>query len=191
MKSFNRFLRKFRAVNSLFLILLAIPVALSSAYLYIAPYDAAGRTTWYNLHLFLGFVLIVSFIVHGAMNWRAIRSYLRQKTQDVVRPRGEGLIAVSVFTVLVLGVIAFPAFLGFMQARNVPGTDTGTLTAANLNSCGSCPFLRSYGSCHGGTRFSLGNTTFIGSDNGESYVEDASYDTTGAASNPYSYYGAN
>lgn len=187
MKSFNGFKRQLRAVNSLLLVLTAIPVALSSVYLYIAPYDAAGRTTWNNLHLFLGFVLIVSFVIHGTMNWRAVRSYLRQKSQDIVRPRGEGFVALTIFTVLLLGVIAFPAFQGFMKG----GTGTnGVQTAANTATCGDCPFLRSYGSCHSGTVFSISGVTFVGSDTGESFVETAvdNSDNTGSTTNPYSYY---
>jgi hypothetical protein len=43
------------------------------------------------------------------MNWRPIRSYLRTKTRRFARPRAEGLAALTIFVLLMLGGISYPA----------------------------------------------------------------------------------
>ncbi len=154
---------KIRAVNSVLLVFLSIPVAISSIYLYLAPYGSGGRQTWNYLHVFLGFVLIASATLHITMNWRALRVYLRKKIHQTIEPRTEGVIAFMIFAVLLIGVLVYPLVITNFVNHGWISADSQLASVAPADgSCNSCPYLYSYGGCHSGDSFNYNGRTYYG-----------------------------
>ncbi len=165
MRAVKIFGLQLRALNSLLLVFVAIPVAVSSIFLYIAPYEVAWRKTWSNIHIFLGFVLIASAILHVAMNWRALRAYLRRKLHEVIEPRAEGAVAFAAAIILLCGVIAYPAAIKGLVGLGWVAPDSRLVTASATDaSCSRCPYLYSYGGCHSGVSFKFADKTYYGYD---------------------------
>lgn len=165
MRALRLFGMQLRAFNSVLMVFLAVPIAVSSIFLYVAPYDVVFRKTWSNVHIFLGFVLIASATLHVAMNWRALRAYLRRKLHDVIEPRVEGAVAFAVCIILLSGVIAYPAAINGLVSLGWVAPDSRLVTASAADaSCSRCPYLYSYGGCHSGVSFTFGQTTYYGYD---------------------------
>lgn len=165
MSSWKVFGIQVRAINSIFMVLLAIPVAISSLFLYFAPIEVSFRKTWSNGHIFLGFILLGSIVLHVFMNWRALRAYLRKKIHETTKPRVEGAIALAVFVVLLIGVIAYPGMINMLANVGLISADSRLVTSQSTSAtCSACPYLYNYGGCHSGDSFEYDGTTYYGYD---------------------------
>ncbi|MBW2476544.1 MAG: DUF4405 domain-containing protein [Deltaproteobacteria bacterium] len=83
-----------RKTISLTALLSFILLMLTSIILYIVPagrvaywadYHLWGltKTTWGDLHINLGFLFFVTILIHTYLNWKAITTYMKNKTKDL------------------------------------------------------------------------------------------------------------
>jgi len=110
---------RFRALNSMFVFFSGTILALSSFALYLAPPFGLARMSrwtflnlttdeWRNLHVIIGFAMIIPLVYHVYLNRKSILAYIRRRLGDALEYRLEAGIAFVVAIALVALIIWFP-----------------------------------------------------------------------------------
>jgi hypothetical protein len=128
---------KIRKITSLTASLSFVLMVLTSVVLYIVPQGRVAywadwhllgmtKTDWGNIHINLGLLFLISLLLHIYYNWKALISYLKNKTKQIKVFTPEFSLALAITIVAAVGTYLMVPPFSWVMSLNDHFKDSGT-----------------------------------------------------------------
>ncbi|MGD9216171.1 MAG: DUF4405 domain-containing protein, partial [Desulfobacteraceae bacterium] len=127
---------KIRKITSLTASLSFVLMVLTSVVLYIVPQGRVAywadwhllgltKTEWGNIHINLGLLFLISLFLHIYYNWKALISYLKNKTKQIKVFTPDFNLALAVTLAVAIGTYAMAPPFSWVMSLNDHFKDSG------------------------------------------------------------------